>query len=185
MARVSGRWPGQLRRYALILYELVVKTVFYLGIILCLSCCSPQMVYAQGQTLIVQRALDAEPAVEKAVENALGLNETDWKLTDHHKANATSFWTWKHGRGEISFTVSYLVSSEDAQREIKLTLTSIALPSPRFQAVNGLGDEAYVVTEGDIIFRTKNVAVQLRGYKVKTTVLKRFAERIANAVSAA
>jgi len=169
----------------LILYELVMKTVFYVGIILCLSCCFPQMVHAQGQTVIVQRALDTEPAVEKAVENALGLNETEWKLTKHHKANAISSWTWKHGRGEISFTVSYLVSSEDARREIKLTLGGIALASPRFQAVNGLGDEAYVVTEEDIIFRTKNVAVQLRGYKVKTMVLRRFADRIANAVRAA
>jgi len=122
--------------------------------------------------------------VEKAVENALVLNETEWKLTEHHKTNSTSSWTWKHGRGEIFFTVSYLVSSEDARREIEVTVRGIALPGPRFQAVNGLGDEAYVVTEEDIIFRTKKVAVQLRGYKVKTTVLKRFAERIANAVSA-
>jgi len=142
------------------------------------------MVYAQGEISMPQRALGTELAVEQALENVLRLNETEWKLTDHHKANATSSWTWKHGRGEISFTVSYLLSSEDARREIKLTLRGIALVSPRFQAVNNLGDEAYVVTEEDIIFRTKNVAVQVRGYKVKTTVLKRFAERIANAVSA-
>ena len=137
----------------LIVYELVMKTVFYVGIILCLSFSFPQMIYAQGQTLLVQRALDAEPAMEKAVENALARNETEWKLTEHHQANATSLWTWKHGRGEISFTVSYLVSSEDARREIELTLRGIALPGPNFHAVNGLGDEAYVVTEEDLIFR--------------------------------
>ena len=170
---------------SLILCELVKKTVFYLGIVLCLSCGLPQMVFAHGQTSMPQRALDTEPAVEQAVENVLRLNEVEWKLTEHHKANATSVCTWKRGRGEISFTVSYLVSHEDARREIKLTLGGIALNGPRFQQVNGLGDEAYVVTEEDIIFRTKNVAVQLRGYKVKTSVLKRFAERIAKAVSAA
>src|SRR6185436_1644312 len=126
-------------------YELVMKTVFYLSKILCLSCCFCQMVYAQGEISMPQRALGTELAVEQALENVLRLNETEWKLTDHHKANATSSWTWKHGRGEISFTVSYLLSSEDARREIKLTLRGIALVSPRFQAVNNLGDEAYVV----------------------------------------
>ena len=162
-----------------------MKTVSYLSTVLCLSCCFWQTVYAQGAIAMPQRAMGTELAVEQAVENVLRLNETEWKLTTHYSANATSFWTWKNGRREVSFTVSYLVSSEDAEHEIKMTLRSIALASSKFQRINGLGDEGYLITEEDILFRTKKVAVQLRGYKVKTSVLKRFAERIASALSAA
>ena len=123
-----------------------------------------------------------DPAIEKPLEQAILLNEPGWKVSAHYRSSAnTLVWEWKNGRREVDLDVICLASAADAARHVVRTLRGIELPS--YSSISGVGDEAYWdQNSGWVTVRTKTVVINVRGHRVKATVMKRFAERLATAI---
>jgi hypothetical protein len=52
----------------------------------------------------------------------------------------------------VVVSIVYLASNDDAARALRCRLLTIAMP--RFRRIEGIGDEAYVLTRAHLIFRT-------------------------------
>ena len=147
------------------------------------------LVGTQAQVQIVsiepgKRADSVDRVTQENIKHAIQDHFSDWKLeaVREERESSSSIMGWTSGGQKIVVYVSYLLS-EDATKQIRFNLTTIQMPI--YKPLADVGDEAYLIkTEGPIMFRKANVIITVCGCEGPREVVKQFAGRIADAVTA-